>query len=496
MQTLTQLAVGNPPFHFARYVNGTEMAEGVTIKNAASIEEAMVKATRLAARGPNKEIPVLVYLPQPAPVATDSGEAVNQQLLAALIECDEAMAYMSEYDIPATLPGRVKEAIAAAGDVQQPAPASPDGMEFIYRHPERGQEVTVELSRAEIADRMNEELFEKLVASFCHCQPVGETNVVECNCSEYGEEFELIVAEPTVKDSLTVQPAPAVPERVIEAVMLNITDAWRLGQSMYQYASKNSGKAMEKASEIDGEFNQLKERVRAMLTATAVKDSLTVQPAPPVPDGWREAVQNASIVLGWMATRSDVCKKDMARMESADAALRALLAAAPATVKDSLTDQSAPPVPDGWRDAMSFASAALAEAIQIAPVDRMPLMAGMAMQQIEALLAAAPQPAQQMPTVIEEIAAERRRQIEVEGWTPEHDALHCRFTLSTAAGCYAMHAHRPANDPPSAWPWDKTWWKPSADPRRNWIKAAALLVAEIEREDRMAAPQPKEGGAA
>ncbi|MDE1711883.1 hypothetical protein PWG14_03725 (plasmid) [Chromobacterium amazonense] len=158
--------------------------------------------------------------------------------------------------------------------------------------------------------------------------------------------------------------------------------------------------------------------------------------------------------------------------------------------------QPSPAVPEEWRDAMSFASAALAEAIQIASVDRMPPMAGMAMQQIEALLAAAPQPAQQMPTVIEEIAAERRRQIEVEGWTPEHDALHCRFTLSTAAGCYAMHAHRPANDPPSAWPWDKTWWKPSADLRRNWIKAAALLVAEIEREDRMAAPQPKEGGAA
>ncbi|MBX9267260.1 hypothetical protein [Chromobacterium violaceum] len=39
---------------------------------------------------------------------------VNQQMLAALKECDAAMAYMSEYDIPATLPGRVKEAIAAA----------------------------------------------------------------------------------------------------------------------------------------------------------------------------------------------------------------------------------------------------------------------------------------------------------------------------------------------------------------------------------------------
>ncbi|WP_225547268.1 hypothetical protein [Chromobacterium violaceum] len=108
---------------------------------------------------------------------------------------------------------------------------------------------------------------------------------------------------------------------------------------------------------------------------------------------------------------------------------------------------------------------------------------------------AAPQPAQQIPSVIEEIAAERRRQIEVEGWTPEHDDQHRDYTLAGAAGCYAMHTLAfPAGDPPQPWPWDKSWWKPSPDKRRNWIKAAALLVAAIEREDRMAAPQPKEGG--
>ncbi|VEB42925.1 Uncharacterised protein [Chromobacterium violaceum] len=53
--------------------------------------------------------------PQPAQ------ETVNQQLLTVLRECDEAMAYMSEYDIPATLPGRVKEAIASAEAAPQPA---------------------------------------------------------------------------------------------------------------------------------------------------------------------------------------------------------------------------------------------------------------------------------------------------------------------------------------------------------------------------------------
>ena len=35
-------------------------------------------------------------------------------LLAALIACDEAMEYISEYDIPLTLPQQVKDAIAKA----------------------------------------------------------------------------------------------------------------------------------------------------------------------------------------------------------------------------------------------------------------------------------------------------------------------------------------------------------------------------------------------
>jgi len=37
--------------------------------------------------------------------------AVSQQMLQVLMECDEAMDYMSEYDIPIMLPERVKAAI-------------------------------------------------------------------------------------------------------------------------------------------------------------------------------------------------------------------------------------------------------------------------------------------------------------------------------------------------------------------------------------------------
>ncbi len=42
-----------------------------------------------------------------------------------------------------------------------------------------------------------------------------------------------------------------------------------------------------------------------------------------------------------------------------------------------------------------------------------------------------------MKTGIELITAERKRQIEKEGWTPEHDAEHTDGSLALAAVCYA-----------------------------------------------------------
>lgn len=94
-------------------------------------------------------------------------------------------------------------------------------------------------------------------------------------------------------------------------------------------------------------------------------------------------------------------------------------------------------------------------------------------------------------SVIDEVAAERCRQIEAEGWTPEHDDDHGWGVLASAAACYALtaarwHSPRWNHDlPPSEWPWDASWWK-STDPRRNLVKAAALIIAEIERLDRTA----------
>lgn len=92
-----------------------------------------------------------------------------------------------------------------------------------------------------------------------------------------------------------------------------------------------------------------------------------------------------------------------------------------------------------------------------------------------------------------DVIAERERQQNVEGWTPEHDDEHRRGGLALAAASYALNSvrshHEEVRDSlasgviPPEWPWSNEYWKPSS-PRRDLIKAAALIIAEIERLDR------------
>jgi hypothetical protein len=92
----------------------------------------------------------------------------------------------------------------------------------------------------------------------------------------------------------------------------------------------------------------------------------------------------------------------------------------------------------------------------------------------------------QSANVLAEIAEERSRQIEREGWMPEHDDAHVDGSLALAAAAYARNASDPWPDtwpPPDWWPWAAEWWKPR-DPRRDLVRSAALIVAEIERLDR------------
>ena len=83
------------------------------------------------------------------------------------------------------------------------------------------------------------------------------------------------------------------------------------------------------------------------------------------------------------------------------------------------------------------------------------------------------------------IAAERQRQVSVDGWTPAHDAEHTIGELVDAAVCYLhdIDAESPMIWP---WPWDESWWKPSDDRIRNLVRAGALIAAEIDRIQRAA----------
>lgn len=83
-----------------------------------------------------------------------------------------------------------------------------------------------------------------------------------------------------------------------------------------------------------------------------------------------------------------------------------------------------------------------------------------------------------------DVLAERHRQVEAEGWTPEHDDQYQHGSIAQAAGCYALHASGVYKGMyPSVWPWMPKWWKPTT-PRRDLVKAGALILAEIERLDR------------
>lgn len=105
-----------------------------------------------------------------------------------------------------------------------------------------------------------------------------------------------------------------------------------------------------------------------------------------------------------------------------------------------------------------------------------------------------------------DVGSERLRQIEKEGWTSIHDDQHDAGEMASAAACYALHPfnwHLVVTARSKSrllsledfWPWEWRWFKPT-DRRRNLVKAAALIVAEIERMDRSphSRPQHREVG--
>lgn len=88
----------------------------------------------------------------------------------------------------------------------------------------------------------------------------------------------------------------------------------------------------------------------------------------------------------------------------------------------------------------------------------------------------------------QDVLAERQRHITAEGWTPKHDDEHSDGSLAVAAACYAIANHPHAGGLKARDLWEWTGWGSRAfkpwDSRRNLVRAAALLLAEIERMDR------------
>lgn len=93
---------------------------------------------------------------------------------------------------------------------------------------------------------------------------------------------------------------------------------------------------------------------------------------------------------------------------------------------------------------------------------------------------------------LELIATELERHAAEEGWTPEHDDKHIGEELASAATCYVTPLKwrpfpvRQSGQAPLIWPWSPRWWKPTPNDRiRELVKAGSLIVAEIERLQRL-----------
>jgi hypothetical protein len=83
-----------------------------------------------------------------------------------------------------------------------------------------------------------------------------------------------------------------------------------------------------------------------------------------------------------------------------------------------------------------------------------------------------------------DVLKERAEQCTREGFTPAHDDAYAIGQLAEVGACYAHAFKRTYGQAaPLNWPWGDHWWKPTT-PRRNLVKAAACIIAEIEKMDR------------
>lgn len=99
--------------------------------------------------------------------------------------------------------------------------------------------------------------------------------------------------------------------------------------------------------------------------------------------------------------------------------------------------------------------------------------------------------------VFNDVFAERKRQIDQEHYSHEHDDEYDQNELIRAASSYLSHVIGRGwvfketcpetyqdEEAPDLWPWDLDFWKPK-NPRCDLVRAAALIIAEIEKIDRI-----------
>ena len=97
---------------------------------------------------------------------------------------------------------------------------------------------------------------------------------------------------------------------------------------------------------------------------------------------------------------------------------------------------------------------------------------------------------------IKDVINERQRQVNQEFYSIENDDEYKENELVRAAACYTNNVVSrgwtysesdletyQSEEAPDFWPWDLDFWKPKS-PRKDLVRAAALLIAEIERIDR------------
>ncbi|HAF94058.1 MAG TPA: hypothetical protein DCG67_20150, partial [Pseudomonas sp.] len=107
-------------------------------------------------------------------------------------------------------------------------------MRFQLKHPDTGDTRSVTLTRSEVADGMDDTIFEKLGDLICDCQPVGETNVVDCSCDDYIYEFELVNAAPIA------QTAPQPEQSGLVEALRKICAEWDRQKRLFPELSRDA----------------------------------------------------------------------------------------------------------------------------------------------------------------------------------------------------------------------------------------------------------------